>query len=157
MKFPALKQTSHPNITLICNSYFTFLQLPPSLPCILFILMPNIPSTQDASATPTFNIRGFFYYWPSLAIPSNQFVDFMAHIKRSVRPLFTILLLTAFAVTLSFRIIVQGGFFSSFDLDNNILIQPPVLFNSTLLKYAATDVAEHKIKAGNNKWRSGYL
>ncbi|KAH7519043.1 hypothetical protein ACOSQ2_016363 [Xanthoceras sorbifolium] len=108
--------------------------------------MQNILYTQDGSATPTFKIRGFFYYWPSLAIPSNHFVDFMAQIKRSVRPLFTILLLTVFAITLSFRIIVHGGFFSSFDLDNNILIQPPVLFNSTLLKYAATDVAEDKSK-----------
>ncbi|KAK4842485.1 hypothetical protein QYF36_022509 [Acer negundo] len=110
--------------------------------------MPKIVSfSQDGSATHSFEIRGI-HYWSSLAIiPSNDFVDFMAQIKTSVRPLFSILLLTVFAVTLSFRIFVHGGLFISFDPhDKKVLLQPKVVFNSTLLKYAAIDVAEDKSK-----------
>ncbi|TXG73631.1 hypothetical protein EZV62_002210 [Acer yangbiense] len=109
--------------------------------------MPKIVSfAQDGSATHSFEIRGI-YYWSSLAIiPSNHFVDFMAQIKTSVRPLFSILLLTVFAVTLSFRIVVHGGLFSPFDPHDRFLLQPKVVFNSTLLKYAAIDVAEDKSK-----------
>ncbi|KAJ9188687.1 hypothetical protein P3X46_000058 [Hevea brasiliensis] len=76
--------------------------------------------------------------------------------KRSVRPLFSILLLIVFAITLGCRILLRrggsggggGGGFSSIELGPNVLVQtPPIpVFNSTLLKYAAIDIGEAQAK-----------
>lgn len=111
--------------------------------------MPKILEAEDGSSgTITFNICKSVL-WQSLAIPINPFLDSFSQMKRPLRPLFTILLLTILAVTLSFRIIVHGGgFFASLELQNKIVIvqeQAPV-FNSTLLKLAAVDVGEEKSK-----------
>lgn len=68
--------------------------------------------------------------------------------KRSVRPLFTILLLIVFAATLSCRAVVRRGF-NALQLENNVWFDPPVkppVFNSTLLKFAAIDPGEAQLK-----------
>ncbi|KAL9333109.1 hypothetical protein Peur_073248 [Populus x canadensis] len=69
--------------------------------------------------------------------------------KRSAPPLFSILLLIIFSLTLSSRILVRrGGGFSSIEVEEPSLIlrkKVPV-FNSTLLKYAAIDVGEAQAK-----------
>ncbi|KAG6761750.1 hypothetical protein POTOM_034983 [Populus tomentosa] len=69
--------------------------------------------------------------------------------KRSAPPLFSILLLFIFSLTLSSRILVRrGGGFSSIEVEEPSLIlrkKVPV-FNSTLLKYAAIDVGEAQAK-----------
>ncbi|XP_061958130.1 beta-1,6-galactosyltransferase GALT29A-like [Populus nigra] len=69
--------------------------------------------------------------------------------KRSAPPLFSILLLIIFSLTLSSRILVRrGGGFSSIEVKEPSLIlrkKVPV-FNSTLLKYAAIDVGEAQAK-----------
>lgn len=66
--------------------------------------------------------------------------------KRSVRPLFSICLLTVIAATLTFRIILRPGpTFSSLDADEAPKPAAPV-FNATLLRYAAVDLGEVKMK-----------
>ncbi|CAN1766108.1 Beta-1,6-galactosyltransferase GALT29A [Linum perenne] len=65
--------------------------------------------------------------------------------KRSVRPVFTILLLVLFALTISCRILIRR---TLFNLHNDVIFNPksvPV-FNSTLLRYAAIDASEDKTK-----------
>ncbi|CBI28339.3 unnamed protein product, partial [Vitis vinifera] len=68
--------------------------------------------------------------------------------KRSVRPLFSILLLIAAAGTLTFRVALRRGF-ASFHLETDDLAGPrrvvPV-FNSTLLRIAAVDLSEAQSK-----------
>ncbi|MBA0820148.1 hypothetical protein Gohar_027978 [Gossypium harknessii] len=75
--------------------------------------------------------------------------------KRSFRPLISILMLVALAATLSCRIAIRGGsgggFAVSAELEttrSGVLIQPPPIqnFNSTLLKFAAVDTGEAKSK-----------
>ncbi|XP_057956510.1 beta-1,6-galactosyltransferase GALT29A isoform X2 [Malania oleifera] len=62
--------------------------------------------------------------------------------KRSLRPLFSLLLLLVIAITLSCRIAVRRGF-ASFQLENNVSVELPTpVFNSTLLKLAAIDIGE---------------
>ncbi len=84
-----------------------------------------------------------FIWWafPSLAA---------APMKRSVRPLFSILLLFAIAMALSCRVLTRRGSFSSFELETatNLVLLPPLHpdFNATLLKYAAIDVGEAETK-----------
>jgi len=74
---------------------------------------------------------------------------FIVPMKRSAPPLFSILLLIIFSLTLSSRILVRrGGGFSSIEVEEPSLIlrkKVPV-FNSTLLKYAAIDVGEAQAK-----------
>ncbi|CAN0900472.1 Beta-1,6-galactosyltransferase GALT29A [Linum grandiflorum] len=68
--------------------------------------------------------------------------------KRSVRPVFTILLFVLFAVTLSCRILIRRTLFASLDLHNDVIFTSktvPVI-NSTLLRYAAVDLSESKTK-----------
>uniref|UniRef100_A0A2P2NYV3 Sialyltransferase n=1 Tax=Rhizophora mucronata TaxID=61149 RepID=A0A2P2NYV3_RHIMU len=70
--------------------------------------------------------------------------------KRSVRPLFSFLLLIVFAVTLCCRLLIHclsGGGFSSNELGSNAIAHPSApVFNNTLLKYAAIDIGEAKTK-----------
>ncbi|OMO49488.1 Glycosyl transferase, family 29 [Corchorus capsularis] len=71
--------------------------------------------------------------------------------KRSVRPFVSILVLLALAVTLSCRIAIRRGGIFTFPAElesGRVLIQPPPIpyFNSTLLKFAATDMGEEKAK-----------
>ncbi|KAJ6346291.1 hypothetical protein OIU78_008842 [Salix suchowensis] len=69
--------------------------------------------------------------------------------KSSAPPLFSILLLIIFSLTLSSKILVRrGGGFSSIEVEEPSLVlrnKVPV-FNSTLLKYAAVDVGEAQAK-----------
>ncbi|XVF05190.1 hypothetical protein REPUB_Repub05bG0150400 [Reevesia pubescens] len=71
--------------------------------------------------------------------------------KRSLTPLISILMLVALAATLSCRIATRRRdvFTVSAELESTrVLIQPPAIptFNSTLLKFAATDIGEEKSK-----------
>ncbi|KAG6629672.1 hypothetical protein CIPAW_14G101500 [Carya illinoinensis] len=71
--------------------------------------------------------------------------------KRSVRPLFSILLLFVFAATISFRSMIRhsvGSGVIEFDLINMFGQTPPPapVFNSTLLQYAAMDMGEIRAK-----------
>ncbi|KAL5579913.1 hypothetical protein UlMin_012355 [Ulmus minor] len=85
------------------------------------------------------------YLWPYLAIPINPFADLVTPMKRSVRPLFSILLLIVFAATLSCRTAVRRNLGS---IDINIMAETPPepVFNATLLKFAAIDVGEAQSK-----------
>lgn len=67
--------------------------------------------------------------------------------KRTVRPVFSVLLFISFAVTLICRLIFRRGF-SSFELETNVIApRPPAfVFNSTLLKFASVDLGEAKSK-----------
>lgn len=96
---------------------------------------------EDASVTDAVKVRKIYIIWEHLAIPVP-----IAPMKRPVRPLLSILLLIAFAATLSFRIVVRrSGIFSS--EDNFLLQSPPApVFNSTLLKFASIDLGEAKSK-----------
>jgi len=69
--------------------------------------------------------------------------------KRSVRPLFSILLLVVFALTLSCRILIPRGDgvgFIEFEKPKLILQKKVLVFNSTLLKYSAIDIGEEQAK-----------
>ncbi|KAJ6937261.1 hypothetical protein NC652_011802 [Populus alba x Populus x berolinensis] len=69
--------------------------------------------------------------------------------KRSVRPLFSILLLVVFALTLSCRILIPRGDgvgFIGFEKPKLILQKKVPVFNSTLLKYSAIDIGEEQAK-----------
>ncbi|KAJ9177940.1 hypothetical protein P3X46_009866 [Hevea brasiliensis] len=105
--------------------------------------MPKTLVCEDGSDT--IFIR---WWWSDVGIPINWAADFIAPMKRSIRPLFSILFLIVFAITLSCRILIRrGGRFSSIELQTNVIVQPPVpVFNSTLLKYAAIDIGEAQAK-----------
>ncbi|XVE79271.1 hypothetical protein DITRI_Ditri14bG0044400 [Diplodiscus trichospermus] len=71
--------------------------------------------------------------------------------KRSVRPLISILVLVALAAILSCRIAIRSGAVFTVSPESgssSVLIQPPPIpnFNHTLLKFAATDIGEEKSK-----------
>ncbi|CAL1367137.1 unnamed protein product [Linum trigynum] len=69
--------------------------------------------------------------------------------KRSVRPVFSILIFVLFAATLSFRILLRRTLFASIELQHNVILPYPEtapVFNSTLLRYAAIDIGEQKTK-----------
>ncbi|XP_008228970.1 PREDICTED: beta-1,6-galactosyltransferase GALT29A [Prunus mume] len=109
--------------------------------------MPKSVENQDEPNTQSFKICTRLYLWPHLATPINPFRDFViVPMKRSVRPLFSLLLLIVFAATLSCRTVVRHSL-SSIELEKKVLIQPPKpVFNATLLKYAAVDASEAKAK-----------
>ncbi|KAK4255228.1 hypothetical protein QN277_008251 [Acacia crassicarpa] len=67
--------------------------------------------------------------------------------KRSIRPLFGVLIVVVFVATLSFRTIVRRGLLS-IELESRVWVQVPAppLLNSTLLKYAAIDIGGEKSK-----------
>lgn len=109
--------------------------------------MPKIFEAEDGSGVNACEICAAIYFRPALAIPINSFLDFFAQMKRPLRPLFSILVFTVLAVTLSLRILVHGGYFSSVELENKVVVREQLpVFNSTLLKYAAIDVGEEKDK-----------
>ncbi|CAI0398263.1 unnamed protein product [Linum tenue] len=69
--------------------------------------------------------------------------------KRSVRPVFSILIFVLFAATPSFRILLRRTLFASIELQHNVILPYPEtapVFNSTLLRYAAIDTGEEKTK-----------
>ncbi|XWS71479.1 hypothetical protein CRYUN_Cryun03dG0141400 [Craigia yunnanensis] len=115
--------------------------------------MPKSTELEDGSESNTdiFKIRNFYLFWPYLAKPIYRSTNFIAPMKRSVRPLISILMLVALAATLSCRIAIRrGGVFtvSAGLASTEVLIQPPPIqiFNSTLLKFAATDIGVEKSK-----------
>ncbi|KAA0033411.1 beta-1,6-galactosyltransferase GALT29A [Cucumis melo var. makuwa] len=67
--------------------------------------------------------------------------------KRTVRPVFSVLLFITFGITLIFRLIFRRGL-SSFDLETNVITpRPPAfVFNSTLLEFASVDLGEAQSK-----------
>ncbi|KAL7596538.1 hypothetical protein Lser_V15G28798 [Lactuca serriola] len=68
--------------------------------------------------------------------------------KRSVRPLFSVLLVfAAAAATLCFRIIVSGAFGDILSIsDTEATEKAPSVFNSALLSFAAVDLAEKSLR-----------
>lgn len=67
--------------------------------------------------------------------------------KRSVRPLHTVLLLLVLAVTLTIKVVLHqnGSFYPKYEIPPPKTPSKPV-FNETLLKFAAIDIAEPKLK-----------
>ncbi|KAK9988280.1 hypothetical protein SO802_028519 [Lithocarpus litseifolius] len=67
--------------------------------------------------------------------------------KRSVRPLFSVLLLVVFAATISFRVVLRCA-----DVNLSLSAWSPqkkthvLNFNSTLLKYAPVDISEPRAR-----------
>lgn len=104
--------------------------------------MPKLPDDPDGSELRMFKIYGHF--WPVLAIPPRRLLDFVLPMKRSSRPLLTIVLLVVFVATFSCRTLVRRGLLS-IELENKALVQEHV-FNATLLKYAAIEIGEQKSK-----------
>jgi hypothetical protein len=125
---------------------------------VLSLPMPKVLESEDESDPRTFKIHTTHCLWPSLAKPVSRSGDFIAPMKRSVRPLFSILLLTVFTVTVSFRAVVRRGAGSgAFDFDlidvlattqtpTPTTATPAAVLNSTLLRYAAIDIGEAKAK-----------
>ncbi|PKI53673.1 hypothetical protein CRG98_025914, partial [Punica granatum] len=106
--------------------------------------VPIFPPTRHGSPPQTFKIRRKIGFCPPLAaaLPSSRVGSEM---KRPARPLFSILLLAAFAATLTCRAFLRRGL-SPFDLEAGRKHLPPPVFNSTLLKLAETDLGEPKFK-----------
>ncbi|XP_017983687.1 PREDICTED: beta-1,6-galactosyltransferase GALT29A [Theobroma cacao] len=114
--------------------------------------MPKSVEPEDGSESNTdaFKIHTFYLFWPYLA-PIYRSTNLIASMKRPVRPLISILMLVALAATLSCRIAIRrrGVFTVSTELaSTRVIIQPPPMqiFNSSLLKFAATDIGEEKSK-----------
>ncbi|KAM1508510.1 hypothetical protein ACFX10_017807 [Malus domestica] len=99
---------------------------------------------QDEPNTQSIKICTPIYFWPHLPAPINPFNDlFVLPMKRSVRPLFSILLLIVFAATLTCRNAVRH----TFKFEKKVLIQPPKpVFNATLLRFAVVDAGEAEAK-----------
>lgn len=113
--------------------------------------IPNEPEDGSESDTDLFKIRTFFLFWPYLANPIYRPPNVILLMKRSFRPLISILMLVALTATLSCRIASprRGVFTVSAELESTtVLIQPPQIqvFNSTLLKFASIDIGEAKSK-----------
>ncbi|KAI4322408.1 hypothetical protein L6164_022106 [Bauhinia variegata] len=76
----------------------------------------------------------------------NCSVKHVLPIKRSVRPLFGILLVVVFVATLSCRTMVRRDLVS-IEQESSVPIQDPILvLNATLLKYAAIDIGGERLK-----------
>ncbi|XP_052184417.1 beta-1,6-galactosyltransferase GALT29A isoform X2 [Diospyros lotus] len=86
--------------------------------------------------------------------------------KRSVRPLFSVLLLVVVAVTLSCRVAVRRGLSRVPLMERPLVVPPPppppqALLNATLLKLAAVDLGEPRLKEDvddlleSNFWSKG--
>ncbi|KAJ8768150.1 hypothetical protein K2173_021090 [Erythroxylum novogranatense] len=74
---------------------------------------------------------------------------YVLQMKRSVRPVFSILVLLVFVATLYGRVLIHRGgvVFHSIELEKHVKTQSlPRVFNSTLLKYAAIDIGEARAK-----------
>nr|KJB24973.1 hypothetical protein B456_004G170400 [Gossypium raimondii] len=115
--------------------------------------MPKSTEPKDGSESDTdlFNICILFLFWPYLANPIYRPSNVIVLMKRSLRPLISILMLVALTATLSCWIVYPrcGVFIVSTELESTkVLIQPPQtqIFNSTLLKFTSIDTGEAKSK-----------
>ncbi|KAB1227210.1 hypothetical protein CJ030_MR1G022630 [Morella rubra] len=114
--------------------------------------MPKFLGSEDGSdPTRTLKTHTPQNLWVSLAKPADRPGDFVPPMKRSVRPLFSILLLIVFTATVSFRAFIRHAVGSgTIELDlMNVLAHTPVpapVFNSTLLQYAAVEISEAREK-----------
>ncbi|XP_075635994.1 beta-1,6-galactosyltransferase GALT29A [Castanea sativa] len=108
----------------------------------------NTPKTEEDNGSDPDPTKIKPYTWPpSLAKPMKQLYPQ----KRSVRPLFSILLLIVFAATVSFRAVLRradvnlslglGGAWSP-----QKKTHAAFSFNSSLLKYASVDISEPRAK-----------
>ncbi|GMN61076.1 hypothetical protein TIFTF001_030169 [Ficus carica] len=113
--------------------------------------MPKSPGTEDGSESNRLKISTKLYLWPHLATSQ------ITPMKRTVRPLFSVLLLLIFAATMISRTLFRRSLNSvEFRLDtttSTTTIVPlqtqqleMVMFNETLLNFAAIDLAEEKSK-----------
>jgi hypothetical protein len=82
----------------------------------------------------------------SLAKPVERPDPPMKPQPRSVRPLFSILLLIVFAATVSFRAVLRRVDLNSWAIQTQTPTPPVFEFNSTLLKYASIDIGEPRAK-----------
>ncbi|KAM3692861.1 hypothetical protein ACB098_08G119400 [Castanea mollissima] len=108
----------------------------------------NTPKTEEDNGSDPDPTKIKPYTWPpSLAKPMKQLYPQ----KRSVRPLFSILLLIVFAATVSFRAVLRRA-----DVNLSLSLggawspqkktQAAFSFNSSLLKYASVDISEPRAK-----------
>ncbi|XP_010271703.1 PREDICTED: beta-1,6-galactosyltransferase GALT29A-like [Nelumbo nucifera] len=83
---------------------------------------------------------------PNLGAIYGRSPDLPAPMKRSVRPLFSLLLLVVIVTTLSCRTAIRRSF-GYFQLENDVTVKLAVpVFNSTLLRHAAIDMGEAQAK-----------
>ncbi|KAK1426238.1 hypothetical protein QVD17_14907 [Tagetes erecta] len=71
--------------------------------------------------------------------------------KRSVRPIFSVIVLAVAAVTLCFKIMISGGDAEQLVHRNKVrkepeLVRSPTVFNDTLLRFASVDLAEDSLR-----------
>ncbi|KAK7312646.1 hypothetical protein VNO77_36667 [Canavalia gladiata] len=107
--------------------------------------MPKVTEEKDGSESETLKPIDPFQHLATSTKPNCKNPLLM---KRTVRPLFVLLLLVVFVVTLSSRAIVRRGILS-IELETRIRIRdpPPVPpLNTTLLKHAAVEIGEEKSK-----------
>ncbi|KAK8679760.1 hypothetical protein V6N13_145196 [Hibiscus sabdariffa] len=109
------------------------------------------PEGGSESDTNLFKIRTFSLFWPYLTNPIYRPTNVIVPMKRSVRPLISMVMLVALTATLGCRIAGDRRrvFTVSTQLESSrALFQPPPIqnFNSTLLKFASIDLGEEKSK-----------
>lgn len=107
----------------------------------------NTPKTEEDNGSDPEPTKTKPYTWPSLAKPMK--LPHPHPQKRSVRPLFSILLLIVFAATVSFRAVLRRA---DVNLSLSLGAWSPQKktharsFNSTLLKYASVDISEPRAR-----------
>ncbi|XP_057455994.1 beta-1,6-galactosyltransferase GALT29A [Lotus japonicus] len=105
--------------------------------------MPKVPEEKDGSEkeTPKISIDPF----PHLASTKPYFLPWKP-MKRTVRPLFVLLLLLVFIATLTSRAVV-GRRLLSIELETRVINHnPPPQLNTTLLHHAAVEIGEAKLR-----------
>ncbi|KAG4974315.1 hypothetical protein JHK87_031136 [Glycine soja] len=112
--------------------------------------MPRVnESEKDGSETETLKPIMDPFPFPHLATTKRNFnFSLKSHfpMKRTVRPLFALLLLLVFAATLTSRAVLRRGILS-IELESRVRIRrPPPQLNSTLLHHAAVEIGEEKFK-----------
>ncbi|XP_061374095.1 beta-1,6-galactosyltransferase GALT29A-like [Gastrolobium bilobum] len=111
--------------------------------------MPKVPEHKDGSETETSNSMDSFQHLATTK--TNCSLHNLFPMKRTVRPLFGLLLFVVFIATLTSRAMVRRGILS-LELETRVLIQDPPPpppsppLNATLLKHAAVEIGEEKSK-----------
>lgn len=101
--------------------------------------MPKSPEQKDGSETETPKsnfIDSFFTHFSTTTKPK---------MKRTVRPLFILLLLLVFIATLTSRAILRKGILS-IELEARLFTRDPPSLNATLLHHAAVEIGEEKTR-----------